>query len=72
MSLIKWMAPAAVLAGVALVAPLPTAQASNASVGDDAHEFGVEEAIANVPDGTEFTLEAFEGKVVMVEFFTTW
>lgn len=72
MSLTKWMASAAVLAALALVAPLPTVQAAPPAAGDDALEFSVEEAIANVPDGTEFSLDAFAGKVVMVEFFATW
>lgn len=72
MTLLKWMAPAIALAALAFVAPLPTVEAAPPAAGDDALEFSVEETIANVPDGTEFSLEAFEGKVVMVEFFATW
>jgi cytochrome oxidase Cu insertion factor (SCO1/SenC/PrrC family) len=71
MTLLKWMAPAVALAAIALVAPLPGVQAAP-EAGDDALEFSIEETIANVPDGTEFSLDAFAGKVVMVEFFATW
>jgi len=71
MTLLKWMAPAIALAALAFVAPLPAVQAAP-EAGDDALEFSIEEAIANVPEGTEFSLEAFEGKVVFVEFFATW
>lgn len=66
----KWIAPAA-LAAFALVAPLPTVQAAPEQ-GDDALEFSVEENIVNVPEDAEISLEAFAGKVVMVEFFATW
>ncbi|XAL99688.1 hypothetical protein OT109_19175 [Phycisphaeraceae bacterium D3-23] len=72
MNLMKWTASAAVIAALATLAPLPSAQADDPEAGDDALEFSVEETIANVPEGTEFSLEAFEGKVVMVEFFATW
>ncbi|MFI4861873.1 MAG: hypothetical protein ACIAXF_14470 [Phycisphaerales bacterium JB063] len=72
MFLKKWTASAAVIAALAMVAPLPTAQAAGPEAGDDALEFSIEETIANVPEGTEFSLEAFAGKVVMVEFFATW
>lgn len=72
MTLLKWTAPAVALAALALVAPLPAVQAAPPAAGDDALEFSIEESIANVPDGTEFSLDAFAGKVVMVEFFATW
>ena len=72
MTLLKWIAPAAALAALALIAPLPGVQAAPPAVGEDAIEFSIEEAIANVPDGTEFSLDAFAGKVVMLEFFATW